>query len=78
MTTCIFFLNINQEEFEDTKETIRIRKEQTTQKKKSKKDKQRSTKHSYQTKDRGTRTPLKTGSEPKCNLFSNPINDSSE
>ena len=39
--------------------------EQTTQwpKEKVQKDKQRSTKHTYKTKDRVTRTPLKTGGE---------------
>ena len=31
-----------------------------------KKDKQRSTKHTYKTKDRVTRTPLKTGGELEC------------
>jgi hypothetical protein len=38
-------------------------KEQTTQwsTEKLQKDKQRSTKHTYKTKDRVTRTPLKTG-----------------
>ena len=41
---------------EDTKGVIRIRK--------SKKDK-RSTKHTYKTKDRVTRTPLKTNGELK-------------
>ena len=43
-------------------------KRQTTQwpKEKVQKDKQRSRKHSYKTKDRVTRTPLKTGSEVKC------------
>jgi hypothetical protein len=42
-----------------------IEEEQTTQwpKEKVHKDKQRSTKHTYKTKDRVTRTPLKTGSE---------------
>ena len=42
--------------------------EQTTQwpKEKVQKDKQRSTKHTYKTKDRVTRTPLKTGSELRC------------
>jgi hypothetical protein len=30
------------------------------------KDKQRSTKHTYKTKDRVTRTPLKTGDELRC------------
>jgi len=42
--------------------------EQTTQwpKEKVRKDKQRSTKHTYKTKDRVTRTPLKTGGELGC------------
>jgi hypothetical protein len=34
--------------------------------KKIQKDKQRSTKHTYKTKDRVTRTPLKTGGEFRC------------
>ena len=34
--------------------------------KKGQKDKQRSTKHTYKTKDRVTRTPLKTGGELRC------------
>ena len=40
-----------------------IEEEQTTQwpKDKVQMDKQRSTKHTHKTKDRGTRTPLKTG-----------------
>ena len=43
-----------------------IEEEQTTQwpKEKVQKDKQRSTKHTYKTKDRVTRTPLKTGVNP--------------
>jgi hypothetical protein len=43
-----------------------IEEEQTTQwpKEKVQKDKQRSTKHTYKTKDRVTRTPLKTGLNP--------------
>jgi hypothetical protein len=42
--------------------------EQTKQwpKEKVQKDTQRSTKHSYKTKDRVTRTPLKTGGELRC------------
>ena len=42
--------------------------EQTTQwpKEKVRKDKQRSTKHTYKTKDRVTWTPLKTGGELSC------------
>jgi len=45
-----------------------IEEEQTTQwtKEKGQKDKQRSTKHTYKTKDRVTRTPLKTGAELRC------------
>jgi hypothetical protein len=45
-----------------------IEEEQTTQwpKEKVQKDKQRSTKHTYKTKDRVTRTPLKTGCELRC------------
>jgi hypothetical protein len=31
-----------------------------------KKDKQRSTKHTHKTKDRVSRTPLKTGDELRC------------
>jgi len=34
--------------------------------KKVQKDKQRSTKHTYKTKDRVTRTPIKTGGELRC------------
>jgi len=56
------------EEFEDTKggnQNPYIQEEQTTQwpKEKVQKDKQRSTKHTYKTKDRVTRAPLKTGGE---------------
>jgi len=42
--------------------------EQTTQwpKEKLQKDKHRSTKHTHNTKDRVTRTPLKTGGELRC------------
>jgi hypothetical protein len=45
-----------------------IEEEQTTQwpKEKVQKDKQRSTKHTYKTKDRVTRTPVKTGGELMC------------
>jgi hypothetical protein len=68
-----------QEEFEDTKGVIRIRiskknqnpyikEEQTTKwsKEKVQRNKQRCTKHTYKTKDRVTRTPLKTGGELRC------------
>ena len=45
-----------------------IEEEHTTQwpREKVQKDKQRSTKHTYKTKDRVTRTPLKTGGELRC------------
>jgi hypothetical protein len=45
-----------------------IEEEQTTQwpKEKVQKDKQRSTKHIYKTKDRVKRTPLKTGGKLRC------------
>jgi hypothetical protein len=45
-----------------------IEEEHTTQwpKETVQKDKQRSTKHTYKTKDRVTRTPLKTGCELRC------------
>ena len=59
-----------QEEFEDTKGAIRIRISKTNRqqwtKEKVQKDKQRSTKHTYKTKDRVTRTPLKTRGERRC------------
>ena len=54
-------------EFEDTKGVIRIRigrkkdRQHNGQKKKLQKDKQWSTKHTYKTRDRVTRTQLKTG-----------------
>jgi hypothetical protein len=58
------------ERFEDTKWVIRIRKsknrQNNDQKEKVQKDKQRSTKHTHKTKDRVTRTPLKTGGELGC------------
>ena len=61
---CNFYFEIIKEEFEDTKGANQkpyIEEEQTTQwqKEKVQKDKQRSTKHTYKTKDRVTRTPLK-------------------
>jgi len=45
-----------------------IEEEQTTQwpKEKGQKNKQGSTKHTYKTKDRVTRTSLKTGGELRC------------
>jgi hypothetical protein len=60
----------DEEEFEDTKRVIKIRisknRQHNGQKKKVQKDKQRSTKHTYKTKDRVTRNPLKTGDELRC------------
>ena len=57
-----------QEEFEKTKIAIRIRisKKNRQQKEKGQKDKKRPTKPTYKTKDRVTRTPLKTGGELMC------------
>jgi hypothetical protein len=57
-----------------------IEEEHTTQwpKEKVQRDKQRSTKHTYKTKDRVTRTPLKTGCELRSSVYllliNNPIN----
>ena len=51
------------EEFEDTKWAIRIR---ISKKNWQQKGKHRSTKYTYKTKDRVTRTPLKTGGELRC------------
>ena len=53
------------EEFEDTKEVIRIRKSKKNRQHngQKKKDKQRATKHTHKSKDRVTRTPRKTGGE---------------
>ena len=49
-------------------ESVYIEEEQTTQcpKEKVQKEKQRSTKYTHKTKDRVTRTPLKSGSELRC------------
>ena len=49
------------EEFEDTKGVIRIRISKTIRQHNDQKDKQRSTKHIYKTKDRVNRTSLKSG-----------------
>ena len=53
----------HEKEFEDTKGEIRNR---IWPNEKVQKDKQRSIKHTYKTKDRVTRTPLKTGGELRC------------
>jgi len=52
-----------------------IEEEQTTQwpKEKAQKDKQRSTKYTLKTKDRVTRTPLKTGCAPKGQAVPAPL-----
>jgi hypothetical protein len=57
-----------QEEFEDTKGVIRIRKSEKNRQHndQKKKNKELSTKHTHKTKDRVTRTPLKTGGELMC------------
>ena len=47
-------------------ESVDRRTDNTMAKRKVQKDKQRSTKHTYKTKDRVTRTPLKTGGELMC------------
>jgi hypothetical protein len=54
--------------FEDTKGPIRIRISRKNRQRngQKKKDKKRSTKHTYKTKDRVTRTQLNTGSELRC------------
>ena len=53
-----------EEEFEDTKGVIRIRISKNRQHNvQKKKDKQRSKKYTHKTKERVTRTPLKTGGE---------------
>ena len=54
-------------------QNLYIEEEQTTQwpKEKVQKDKQRFTKHTYKTKDRVNRTPLKTGGELRCSGRSN-------
>ena len=44
----------------------RRRTDNTMAKRKRTKDKQRSTKHTHKTKDRVTRTPLRTEGEPRC------------
>ena len=61
-----------QEEFEDTKAVIRIRISMKNRQHNDlkNKDKQRSTKHTHNTQDRVTRTPLKTR---RVNLVANPV-----
>jgi hypothetical protein len=54
--------------YQRSNQNLYIEEEQTTQwpKETVQMDKQRSTKHTYKTKDRVTRTPLKTGDELRC------------
>ena len=59
-------MGIKQEEFEDTKGLIRIRKSKKNRQHNDQKDKQRSTKHICKTKDRVNRTPIKPGGELRC------------
>jgi hypothetical protein len=67
----VFIAPVTQlQEFEDTKGVIRMSKlkknrQRNGQKKKGQQEKQRSTKYIHKTKDRVTRTPLKTGGEVK-------------
>ena len=65
------YLQISKEEFEDTKGAIRIRiskknRQHKGTKEQVQRDKQRSIKHTFITKDRVTRTPLKTEGELRC------------
>ena len=53
-------------EIEDTKGVIRIRKSKKNWQQSGQKNKQRSTKHTYKTKDRVIRTPQKIGDERRC------------
>jgi hypothetical protein len=62
---CIAYLL---EEFEDTKWVIGIHISKKSRHHNGQKDKQRSTKHTYKTKDRVTRTRLKTGIVPYLNF----------
>jgi hypothetical protein len=52
-------------------QNLYIEEGQTTQwlKEKGQNDKQRSTKHTHETKDQVTRTSLKTGSELRCSML---------
>ena len=66
-----FFDVLLLEEFADTKGVIRIRiskknRQHNGQKKKYKRTNNDLKKHTYKTKDRVTRTPLKTGCELRC------------
>jgi hypothetical protein len=63
----VFLAMFAKEEFEDTKGLIRIRISKNRQNNgQTKKDKQRSTKHTHKAKYRVTRTPLKTPGELSC------------
>ena len=60
MLNAPIYIEMLQEEFEDTKAVIRIRKSKKIRQHNDQKNKQRSTKHTHKTKDRLTRTPLTT------------------
>ena len=65
----ILLLTVRKDEFEDTSnQNPYIEEKQTAQwpNEKVQKDKQMYTKHTHKTKDRVTRTPLKTGDELWC------------
>ena len=66
----IFIAGI-QEEFEDTKEVVRIRKSKKDRQHNGQKQKDKRTNNdpqniTHKTEDRATRTPLKTGGELRC------------
>ena len=65
---CIFVFKRRVWRYQRVNQNPYIEEEQTTQwpKEKVQKDKQRSTKHTYKSKDRVTWTPLKTGDEHRC------------
>ena len=69
-STLIISHDVVSEEFEDTKGVIRVRiskkNRQHNDQMKRYKRKQGSTKHTYKTKDRVTRTPLQMGGEIMC------------
>jgi hypothetical protein len=53
-------------EFDETRVVIRIRISKKNRQHNGQKEKQRSTKHTHKTKNRVTRTALKTGGERMC------------
>ena len=67
-TTVLSLTNKKSLKIPNGNQNLYIEEEQTTQRPKEnvQKDKQRSPKHTYKTKDRVTRTPLTTGGELRC------------